>query len=516
MSRKRTSLKKVKKLLRWYNEGTTSSRKLGDLVGLSHSRIQVFLRRLRNSEYSFEELELLDDEALSAIVYPADPEPVHAKPLPDYENIHKLLSVRRKTGITRTLLWQEYREEHPDGYGLTQFNEHYRRWVHQHRKPDMVQDRIPGERLYPDYSGLKMHYINRDTGELVDCELYVSSLGYSGKDYVEATHTQSIPDWLKATENAFHYYGGVPPLINPDNLKSAITTPSRYDPDNNRVFEEFCDHYGTAIYAARVKKPKDKPLAESAVQNVQRWIVAPLRNRVFFSLRELNEAIWEKLEILNDRPFSVREGSRASVFSEIDLPELKPLPADRFEYAEWKKAKVHRDYHVQYRYCYYSVHYSHVGKKVDLRITSDGIEIFLKNSRIASHVRLRGRGRRSTVEEHMPPAHKAWKHLDGNVKRWLERRKGSTRDLARRIYGMEKHPALSIRRLQGLMSLERKYGEEEFEKACGYLLRVDTGYRHRTLNNILKLRLYEHRQLDLDQDENVVEHENIRGGDYYR
>lgn len=517
MSRKRTSLRKVRKLIKGYMLGITSSRELGAFIGISHSRVQIFLRLLQRSNYSFEELAKLDDEALSALIHPSKPGPESDKPMPDFEKIHELLTQRRKTGITRTLLWQEYREDHPDGYGLTQFNEYYRRWLKQQKKPSPPIDRVPGERLYPDYSGLKMNYVIRDTGEKIECEIYVSSIGVSGKIYSEASHTQATPDWLKVTENAFLYYGGVTPLTSPDNLKSAVTKPSRYDPDNNRVFEEFCDHYGTAIYPARVRHPKDKALAENAVQNVQRWVIAPLRDRVFFSLRELNEAIWEKLEILNNRPFTEREGTRASVFKEVDLPALKPLPAERFEYAEWRKAVVHSDCHVMYKRCRYSVHHSLRGNPVDLRITSDGVEVFLKNCRVASHMRLKGRGRRSTCFEHLPPAHKAWIMMPGDVQKWLKSRTGKTLELARLVYRGEKHPTLSIRRIQGLMGLDKKYGPEELEKCCAYALRTEREYYHPVLSNILKLKLYDRRQLDLNLAEPVIiDHENIRGGDYYK
>jgi len=518
MANRRTSLKKIRKLIEAYREGIKGSRRISHYCGMSHTQVISFIRSLKESSFSFEELDLLDDEALSAIVYPSAAETVYAKPLPDYERIHQLLSKKKKTGITRTLLWQEYREDHPDGYGLSQFNELYRCWVKQNGKPSPPVERIPGERLYPDYSGLRMHYIDRETGEKIVCELYVSSIGDSGKIYAEATHSQSIPDWLKATGNAFHYYGGVSSLINPDNLKAAITKPSRYDPDNNKVFEEFSDHYGTAIYSARVWHPQDKALAESAVQNVQRWVVAPLRNRVFFSLSELNEAIWEKQEVLNDRPFSLRHGSRSSAFIEMDLPNLKPLPATRFEYAEWKKLTVHPDCHVQFRKHRYSVHHSHRGTKVDLRATGDCIEIFLKGKRIASHARLKGKEVWSTVDEHLPPTHLAWKMMNRNVREWAESTSGKTKELARRIYAGAKHPTLSTRRLQGLRSLEGKYGAEEFEKACKYILLTETNLRHETLSTILKHKLYEQTRLDLDSNESedsVVEHENIRGGVYY-
>ncbi len=517
MANRRTSLRRIRRLIKALEDGVRGSRNLAQYCGLSHTHVITIQKRIEINSFSLKELKLLNDEALATIVCSPDPASASSKPMPDFERIHKLLSQRRKTGITRTLLWEEYRKEHPDGYGLSQFNEHYRRWLSQNRKPSPPVNRVPGERLYADYSGLLMHYVNRETGEKINCEIYASAMGDSGKIYCEASHTQSIPDWLKVTENAFLYYGGVSALITPDNLKSAVTKPSRYDPDNNRVFEEFSDHYGTVIYAARVRRPKDKALAERSVQSVQRWIISPLRDRVFFSLRELNEAIWEKLEILNNRPFTERDGTRASVFIESDLPALKPLPAERFEYAEWSRVKVHPDCHVMYKRCRYSVHYSHIGKEVDLRVTADGVEVFLKSERIAGHLRLKGRERRSTCDEHLPPSHRAWSMMGKNTRKWLESRTGKTLELARLVYGGEKHPTLSIRRIQGLMSLEKKYGPEEFEKACAYAVRTETEYRHSILSNILKLRLYDRRQLDLDLAETtVVDHENIRGGGYYK
>jgi len=288
MARKRTLLKRIRKMLGYLSKGVTSSWVLGELVGLSHTKVQEFLRYFKGSDYSTEELLLLDDDALSAIAYPQNRKPVPIKPMPDFEKIDKELCHGKKNGVTRTLLWQEYIAEHPDGYRLSQFNEHYRRYRKEHKKSSMVQKRVPGERMFADYSGLKMSFITPETGELHDCELFVTSLGVSGKIYVEATLTQQIPDWIASNENAFHYYGGVPALLVPDNLKSAIIEPSRYDPVSNPVFEEFTNHYRTVIYAARVRHPKDKSLAESAVQNVQRWIIAPLRKRTFFSLAELN------------------------------------------------------------------------------------------------------------------------------------------------------------------------------------------------------------------------------------
>ncbi len=517
MANRRTSLKKVRKLLSHKLDGVRGSRRLAAVTSMSHTQVTIFLKRFNESDYSFEELLQLDDQALGGIAYPDENMPELTKPMPDFKKIDKELCHGKKNDVTRTLLWQEYIAKHPDGYRLSQFNEHYRRYRKKHRKSSMVQERVPGERMFVDYSGLKMSFVNPDTGELHECELFVASLGVSGKIYAEATLTQQIPDWIASNENAFHFYGGVPALLVPDNLKSAITKADRYDPVSNPVFEEFTNHYRTAIYAARVRHPKDKPLAESAVQNVQRWVVAPLRKRVFFTLAELNEAIREKLELLNNRVFSARDGSRSSQFTEVDLPELKPLPRGRFEYSDWCKAKVHPDYHIQYHYCYYSVHHSHIGKTVDVRVTAGGVEIFYQGKRIASHMRLHGRGRRSTIDEHMPPHHLAYKKLPGNVRKWLESRSGNTLLLARKIYSREKHPASSLRSLSGVMSLERRYGREALEDASGYVLRREASYRYRTLSNVLKHELYKESGLFREENnEKAIEHTNIRGADYYK
>lgn len=517
MANRRTSLKKVRRLLRHRLDEVRGSRRLGAITSMSHTQVTIFLKRFDESDYSYEELLELDDQALGRIAYPDENKPKLIKPMPDFERIDRELCQGKKNGVTRTLLWQEYIAEHPDGYRLSQFNEHYRRYRKDKKNSRMVQERVPGERAFVDYSGLKMSFVNPATGELHECELFVASLGVSGKIYAEATLTQQIPDWIASNENAFHYYGGVPALLVPDNLKSAITKADRYDPVNNPVFEEFSDFYGTVIFATRSRSPRDKPLVESAVQNVQRWIVAPLRKRTFFSLAELNEAIQEKLELLNNRVFSAREGSRSSQFEEVDLPELKPLPGGRFEYADWCRAKVHPDYHIQYHYCYYSVHHSQIGKTVDVRVTAGGVEIFLQGKRIASHIRLSGRGKRSTVDEHMPAHHLAYKKLPGNVRKWLESRSGNTLLLARRIYSQERHPACSLRLLSGVMSLERKYGTEALEYASGYVLRRETSFRYRTLSNVLNHELYKGKELfDKEADEDVIEHTNIRGADYYK
>lgn len=513
MARKRTLLKRIRKIIRLYLEGITSSRMLGECVGLSHTKIQEFIRILSNSQYSFAELQAMDDEALSAIAFPEDKKPVPKKELPDFEAIDKALCRGKKNGVTRTLLWQEYILNNPNGYGLSQFNEHYRRYRKRNKKSSMHQDRIPGERMYEDYSGLKMFFVERETGEKHDCELFVAALGLSGKIYSEATLTQQIPDWLASNENAFHFYGGSPGLMVSDCLKSAITKGHKYDPTNNPTFEEFCDHYGTVILSARPREARDKGLVENAVKMIQMWVVAPLRNRTFFSLQELNEAIWEKLELLNNREFTAREGSRQSQFEEFDLPALRPLPAKRYEYAEWKNCIVGEDYHIQYKYSLYSVHHDYRGETVNVRVTATAVEIFLNNERIASHMKLKGK-KRSTYSEHMPAEHLAYKQMPFRVRKWLESLEGAALLLAREMYKQEKHPSCSVRLLSGMGKLQEKYGVEAFEKACGYVLRYSTSYRYAIVASTLKYELYNQTELPLEE-EAITEHGNIRGAVYF-
>lgn len=514
MPNRRTSLKKIRKLLSSIMNGVRGSRRLSEYSGISHTKVAKLVKVFDESNFTLQELLDLDNIALDSVIHPGDTKPAPKKELPDYEAIEKALCRGKKNGVTRTLLWMEYIEQNPDGYGLSQFNEHYRRFRKQNKKSSMHQDRIPGERLYEDYSGLKMFFVNRETGEKHECELFVTALGVSGKIYTEATLTQQIPDWLASNENAFHFYGGVPGLMVPDCLKSAVTKGHRYDPVNNPTFEEFCDHYRTVIFSARPREARDKGLVENAVKIIQMWIIAPLRNRTFFSLKELNEAIWKKLELLNNREFSAREGSRQSQFEEYDLSALRPLPAKKFEYADWKRCIVGPDYHVQYKKSLYSVHHSYQGRSVDVRATATGVEIFINNERIASHMRLKGK-KRSTYTEHMPPAHVAYRKMPSRVRNWLESLDGSALLLAREMYKQEKHPSCSVRLLSGMIGLRKKYGKEAFEKACEYVLRYETNYRYGTVSNALKYELYNQTELPLEEDEAITEHGNIRGAVYF-
>lgn len=292
--------------------------------------------------------------------------------LPDFAHVHQEL---KRAGVTRDLLWREYLAAHPQGLKYTAFCNHYRRWLAR-QSVVLRQEHVPGDKLFVDYAGQTVPIVDRHSGEARAAQVFVAVLGASNYTYVEATWTQKLPDWLGSHVRALGYFGGAPRAVVPDNLKSAVTKARRYEPELNRAYHEFAEHYGVAVLPARVRRPRDKAKVESGVLVVERWILARLRHRSFFALAELNQAIALLLERLNTRPFKKLPGSRRSRFVELEQPTLRPLPARGYEFGEWKKAKVHPDYHIEVGRAYYSVPYRLIGQTVDVRLTAQAVEIF--------------------------------------------------------------------------------------------------------------------------------------------
>ena len=417
----------------------------------------------------------------------------------------------QRKGMTLQLLWRRDKEDNPDGYQYTQFCELYNRWSGR-KNVTMHQRHRAGVNTFIDYAGSKLPLIEPSTGELREASIFVSALGASGLIYAEATLSQKLPDWIGSHIRMFEYYGGCTEILVPDNLKSAVKYPGRYEAAIMRTYENMARHYGAVVIPARVRKPRDKSLVENAVQQVLRWIIAELRDREYFSLAEMNEAIGDNLEILNDKVFSVREGSRRSVFEELDKPLLKPLPSERFTYEEWKKAKVHVDYHMQVDKNYYSVPYQLVGRTLEVRITAMTVEVFNRSKRIASHKRQFGKGHYSTYPEHMPPEHESYlKMTPEKIKRWASVTGENTACLSHAILEGRVHNAQGYRSILGLMSLGRKYGTDRLEAACGIALKKNL-IRYRDVKSILDQKL--DRSL-FDGEEEPISHGNIRGAEYY-
>jgi transposase len=407
----------------------------------------------------------------------------------------------------------EYRQEHQDGYGYSQFCQHYREWK-QPLNPIMRQKHKAGEKLFVDYAGQTVAVVDPETGEIREAQVFVATLGASNYTYAEAHWTQSLPNWIAAHVRALEFLGGVPEMVIPDNLKAGVTSPNLYEPDLNPTYQDFARHYGIAVVPARVRRPRDKATVEVGVQVVERWILARLRDRTFFSLAELNQAIAELLAELNRREMKHLGQSRLELFVEVDRPALSPLPAQPYEFALWKKTRVHIDYHVSFEKHFYSVPYTLTGKEVTIRATEKTVEIFYQRKRVASHPRSTAQGRFSTHSVHMPPEHQFYsKWSPERFLRWAKEIGEQTSELVSRALDARRHPEQAYRTCLGVLGLAKRYSPERLEAACQ---RANTAgiSSYKGIHNILRNKL-DQRPLEPESDIPLPPHENIRGENYY-
>jgi len=364
------------------------------------------------------------------------------------------------------LLWQEYRQAHPEGYRYSWFCERYQQW-RRHLDVVLRQEHKAGEKRFVDWAGATIPVYDAATGEAWPAWLFVSVLGASSYTYAEATCEQQLEAWIRAHIHALEFFGGVPKLVVPDNTRTAVTRACRYDPDLNPTYQELAVHYGMGVVPARPYKPRDKAKAENAVQVVEPWIVAALRNRTFFRLQELNQAIRELLARLNERAFRKRDGSRASLFRSLEKPVLAPLPAERFDMSQWSRATVNIDYHIAFDGNFYSVPYTLVQQVVEVRSTPTTVEIFHKGQRVASHLRGRGRGHTITNGEHRPKSHQA--HLEWPPSRmvnWARSIGPHTAQFFQRILNDKPHPEMGYRSCLGIIRLAQQYSAPRMEAAA--------------------------------------------------
>lgn len=458
-------------------------------------------------------VEALSDNALEEKLYGARASVGGQRPMPDPLYLQR---ERRRPGVTLELLHLEYLEQHPDGYRYTQFCEYYRQWL-KTRGLTMRQVHKAGDKLFVDYSGKKPSIVDSKTGVVTEVELFVAVLGASNYTYAEATLTQQVRDWIGSNNRALAFIGGVPNAIVPDQLKSGVTTPCRYEPVVQRNFEELGAHYNTAVLPARPAKSRDKAKVEAGVLVAQRWILACLRNQTFFSLAELNERIAELLDKLNDRQMRLYGASRRELFERLDKPALKSLPSAPFVFAEWKGATVNIDYHVEYDHHFYSVPHHLVRERVEVRATATTVEILRHGERLYAHARSFVRGGFTTVPDHMPKAHR--EHLEWSPSRivhWGESVGIKTGELVAAILAERPHPEQGYRSCLGILRLAKRYGNDRLEAACARALAVRArSYRH--VDSILKRGLD---RLPLPAAEPVKQLtlavlENVRGSDYY-
>ncbi len=510
-------MRKIRDILRLRYEAGLAYRGIASALNIGYGTVVDYLKRAERAGLGWPIPEGLMERDLGRMLFPTQAVTGQRRYTePDFPTV--CVELKGK-GVTKLLLWQEYRQQHADdGYSYAQFCHRYRVWLWCQRR-SMRQVHRAGEKLFVDYCGPTMTIVNPDTGECRQAQIFVAVLGASNYTFACASWSQKQADWLQAHVKAFEYFGGVPELIVPDNLKSAVRKTHRYDPDINPSYQQLATHYQCAIVPARPYRPKDKSKAEVAVQIVERWIMARLRHQTFFTLASLNQAIRVLLEDLNHRPFKKLPGTRRSQFEQLDKPALRALPAQPYQYAHIKKARVHIDYHIEYDKHYYSVPHPLVKQEVEVQATDRTVAIYRHGQRIASHPRSYRHGAHSTCQEHMPQAHRAMH--DWSPERflgWAGDIGPETRALVSCLLQEKRHIEQSYRRVLALLSNARKYGRERLNSACGRALLIGSPTRS-SVESILKQGLD---QVPMESTCNAVQdelslghHENVRGEDCY-
>jgi transposase len=513
-------MRKVREILRLRFERGLSQRQISASAGVSKGAVSDYMKRAAAAGVTWDIARALDDGEVEARLFRlvGRNEPPRRVPI-DLPWVHREL---RRTGMTLQQLWIEYRDGAVLGlpssgapYGYSQFCDLYSDF-RQRADLSMRQVHRAGEKAFIDYSGKKPRIWSTETGEGVEVELYVAVLGASNYTFAEATRTQKLADFCASTVRALEFFGGVPKVAVPDQLRSAVSGPDRYDPEINPTYAELAQHYDLAIVPARPGKPRDKAKVEGAVLIAQRWILACLRNRTFFTLDELNIAIAELVEKLNARPFKKLEGCRRSAFEALDRPALRPLPTTRWELARWAKAKVNIDYHVEYDGRIYSVPHALVGERVELRATNAVVEILYRARRVASHARLWGpRGSVSTIPEHRPRSHReygAWP--PSRIIGWAASIGPSAAALVEQILLGRREPESAYRSCMALIRNAKAYDGARFDAACARAIAIGSPNRKSVLAILSRGLDAVAPEADTQLSLCVV-HENVRGGDYY-
>jgi len=506
-------MRKIKEVLRLKWECQLSERVIARSCRIARSTVGEYTRRAEAAGLKWPISEEMDDDQLYQLLYPPSSQAApKAQPKPDWQQIHLEL---RKKGVTLRLLWNEYLEKEPQGYGYSQFCQLYRDWAGK-IQPTMRLNHKAGEKMFVDYAGQKMPVFDPNTGEIQEAEIFVAVLGASSYTYAEAQWHQDLASWTGGHVRAFGFFGGVTEVVVPDNLKAGVTHPSRYDPEINLTYQELAEHYKVAVVPARVAHPRDKSKVEVGVQVVERWILARLRKEKFFSLSELNQAMRELLTDLNNRPMEHVGKSRKELYDLVDRPALKPLPLTPYEFAIWKKARVSIDYHVEFEGVYYSVPSHLHSADVMIRAAEKTIEIFLNGKRVAAHPRAHQPGAHYTIPEHMPADHRFYGEWSPErFVRWAEKIGPDTARIVQIELKSRAHPEQAFRTCMGILGFARKFTPARLESACRYALAHEV-QSYRGIKNILINHLDQETSMDnLSQLALPLSHANIRGKDYY-
>ena len=493
-----------------------SLRQVAAALGVSKTTVSDIAMYARDASVDWPRASTLSDDELQALLYPPPRPRSTTRAEPDFPSMHQEL---KRPGVTLQLLWEEYRAgAGQKAYRYSAFCEKYRAWT-KRLKRSMRQVHPGGERLFVDYAGQTVPVVDACTGEVRRAQIFVAVLGASNYTYACATWQQTAADWVGCIINALKFIGGVPRLLVPDQPRALIANPDAYEPVTARLMQELGEHYGLAVLPARPMRPQDKAKVEVGVQVVERWILARLRHRRFFTLLELNQAIAELLVDLNQRPFKKLPGCRAAAYAALDAPVLKPLPATPMVLAQFKPARVNIDYHVTFEGHHYSVPHQHVGAAVELRITASSLEVLLRRQRIAAHARSHLVGAFTTVAEHMPASHRA--HAQWTPTKligWGERIGAATAGVVRWQMEHRAHPEQGYRACLGLMKLARQYGDDRLEAACARAQSIRAP-NYRSIKSILAYGLDRQDSSLLGGERDAVApmpaHDNVRGPGYY-
>ena len=510
MNMRGITMRKISEILRLHFDAKLGIRKVARSLNLSVGVVQKYIARAKAHNISWPLPPNMSEADIEQLLKSTQPGIAKSmiKGRIDCSLVHKEL---KQKGVTLELLWEEYCQTESNPLSYSRYCYYYREWKKK-QKRSMRQAHRAGEKVFIDYSGKTFDIIDPETGEIRSAEIFVGVLGASSYTYAEATWSQQLPDFIAAQGRMFEFFGGVPELVVPDNLKSAVTHPCYYDPDINPTYAEFIEHHGTAVLPTRPYRPKDKAKVESGVQVVQRWILARLRHQTFVGLHQLNTAIRELLKELNAKPFQKRQGSRLSNFEELDKPALKPLPAQPYCYKQYKQTRVGIDYHIRLNQHYYSVPHRYCGELVDIWFNSHTVECYSKGERIATHLHSTVVDGYSTITQHMPKRHQKQQACSKDL--ILERAKiigPYTEAIAQSIFQQKSHQEQGYRTCLGLLKLKETYGEKRLELACQYSLL----HQLTTLESIQSVLKHQLDNQVNDTKHSPIVHPNIRGSVYY-
>jgi transposase len=508
-------MRHVREVLRLKFVGGVPTREIARRLGIAPSTVRTTIRRFQAAGLSWPLSEEISDAALEAKLFPeAGTKQGHRRERePDWASLHREL---KRKHVTLSILWDEYIARNPEGYRYSRFCELYRIWEGQ-LSVTMRQTHVGGDKLFVDYAGDTVPVIvDRLTGETRAAQIFVAVMGASSFCYVEATWTQTLPDWIGAHTRAFAAIGGVPHLIVPDNAKVAVIKACLYEPQVNRTYAEMAAHYGTAVLPTRPRRPRDKAKVENCVLIVERWLIGRLRDRRFYSLAELNAAISELLIRLNEeRPIRRLGVTRRQLLEELDRPALKSLPAEPYVFAEWRVRRVGIDYHVEVENHFYSVPYRFARSEVEARLTGRTVEIFVKGERVAVHMRASGNGKHTTLADHMPSSHRRYADWTiGRIRRDAALIGPATAALCDLVLERRPHPEQGFRSCLGILRLARAFGAARLEAAATRAIEIGA-LTYGSVRSILDHKLDRSAASPRAADGAPILHPNIRGSRYY-